>query len=246
MTNESQDIGQRFRSLAVRSVAEQMRAARRYAELLRRFGRGELSTQALQEEYLRFLREETTRYARNLATLNLNYYNALSELTRTYNDLFFEKVMGGAPGEDTKTAPPPAQPIEIELRGPLGEEAVRSFVLENKRAEAAEISFLVSDFLGPTGTTPFRPTLQFDPPRFLLRPGEERTVTLRLPLTRDLFGAGQSYTATVMVRGYENLELSLSVQPAAPPAPEAAPPSPTSSAGTASGPARARKSSPKP
>src|ERR671933_2303675 len=108
MTNEHQDLGQWLQQLASRSIAEQMRAAQRYNELAQRFGRGELLKPAVAEEYLRFLQGETTQYARNLAMLSLNYYNALIELGRSYNDCFYEQVLHMGPSGGAGVAPPGA------------------------------------------------------------------------------------------------------------------------------------------
>jgi hypothetical protein len=250
MANDFQDIGQWFQNLATRSIADQMRAAQRYAELLQRLGRGELFAQSVRDEYLRFVREETTEYARNLAALSLNYYQALDTLGRTYNDRFFDQVLGARPNERPQpavaeaTAPDTARhaavprQVELALHAPLGAVATRSFVLENKQAEPAEISFLVSDFVGPAGTEPFRAALQFEPSRFSIAPGEERSVTLRLDLPADQFAPGQRYTATVLVRGYDDLELMLHIW-VDPPAPSA------TETGESTAPAGATRNSPK-
>lgn len=72
-----------------------------------------------------------------------------------------------------------------------------------------EITFLISEFTGADGSPAFRPPLQLEPPRFTLRSGEERKVTLRLPLLPDLFLPGVRYNGVVVVRGYEDLVLAL-------------------------------------
>src|SRR5262249_50814797 len=77
--------------------------------------------------------------------------------------------------------------------------------------ERTEISFLISEFVGPPGTIPFRPPLQLKPPRFTLDPREEGVVTLTLPLLPELFTPGQRYTAKIVVGGYDHMELILTV-----------------------------------
>src|SRR5262249_36709420 len=226
MANDFQDIGQWYKDLVTRSMADQMRAVQRYTELLQRIGRGELFTANMPDEYVRFMRDEAVRYARNLATLSFSYYKTLDALGRAYNDRFFDQVLGMAPAPaapspvpapTARTAAP--RQVELALHAQLGDDATRSFVLENKRCEPVEISFLVSDFVGPSGAAPFRPALEFEPPRFSMMPGEERTVTLRLKLLDELFVPGQRYTAAVLVRGYDDLELALHVWPDAPATP---------------------------
>jgi hypothetical protein len=211
VSNHPQDIGQWIQELTTRSVAEQIRSLQRYTELVQRVARGELDEQAVREEYMRFAREETTRYTRNLATLSLSYYNALIDLSRAYNERFFDQVLSGVSNDAPSERRVPPQQVALALHGPVGQELMTSFVVENKRTEAAEISFVVSEFRGPGGTAPFRPPLHLRPPRFVLGPREERQVELRLPLLSEMFVPGQEYSATVVVRGYDDLELLLSV-----------------------------------
>lgn len=215
MNNDHEDLGRWIQEITSRSAGEQLRALQRYGDLLQRMARGELDEQAVREEYLRFTSEAAERYVRQLTTLSLSYYNALLELNRAFTDQFFNQVFGG-PAERERPAPPRRR-VEIELVAPLGETASASFVVENKRLETAEISFIVSEFAGPAGTSPFRPPLQIQPPRFMLGPREERVVTLSLPLVEGLFTPGERYTATVIVRGYDDLELGLLVEAEPPP-----------------------------
>src|SRR5690349_3374239 len=100
MSDDAQDIGKWVQELAARSIKEQMHALQRYQELIQRVARGELDEQKLREEYLRFAGEESARYARNLASLSLNYYGALIDLGRNYNDRLFDQILGnGSEGD---------------------------------------------------------------------------------------------------------------------------------------------------
>ena len=223
MANDLEDIGRKMQDLTARSLSAQVNAARRYTELIGRLGPGELITRAVGDDYVRFARDETARYVSNLATLSLDYYGSVIELGRAYNDRFFEQVLGNkaaasARGTDRVEEVPPRR-VELEIHAPLGQEAVRSFTLENRQAETVEVSFLVSDFEGPAGTAAFRVPLEFQPPRFTLDPGEARVVTMRLSLTPPRFNAGERYTTTVVVRGYDGLELVLGVCVDSPSAP---------------------------
>lgn len=238
MGDDPQDIGKWTQELTARSLAEQMRALQRYQELAQRVARGELSEQRLREEYLRFAQEESARYARNLAALSLNYYGALIDLSRGYNDRLFDQMLGNAASSDNNSKPPAAPPrrVEMELHAPAGQDAIGAFVIENKRSEPADISFIISEFAGAPGTATFRSPLQIQPARFSIGPFEERVVTLQLPLHAQMFTPGQRYRATVIVRGYDDLELGLTAwadpvadaiesvaQPSAEPATEARP-----------------------
>lgn len=222
MAKNLQELGQEFQDLASRSLKEQVRVAQRYTDLAQKAGRGDLLQKPAQDDYWRFVSEAPMQYVSNLASLHMNYYGALMDLGRTYHEKFLRQVAGeggagGAAPSATHAASVAASTrrVEIELRGAVGEEATRGFVLENKHSEAADIFFLVSDFVGPEGIPPFRADLEFQPARFTLRPGEERVITLRLQLNPALFVAGSRYTATAVVRGYDDLELGVSVFPAA-------------------------------
>ena len=217
MSENHEDMGQWIQDLTTRAVQEQMRSLQRYQDLMRRVMSGELDEQTIREEYMRFSREETVRYTRNLATLSLSYYNALADLNRTFNDRFFNQVLRTSSYQsESETAPPP-QKVETTLKATVGEVASSAFVIENKRTETAEISFVVSEFMGAADTTPFRPPLQIQPPRFTLAPNEEQAVRIQLPLLPELFSPGEMYSAVIVVRGYGDLELHLRVLPEAAP-----------------------------
>jgi hypothetical protein len=218
MKEEHQDLGKWIEDLIIGSVRDQAHAVERYSELALRVVRGELDERTVREEYIRFSRDETMRYLRDLATLSLSHYSALLKLGSSYQSRFFERVLDATTEEKAtvaRNAPP--QRIEIELRAPVGQDVSSSFVIENKRTERTEISFLISEFLGPRGIAPFRPPLQLKPPRFTLNPREESMVTLTLTLLPELFMPGQRYTAKIVVSGYDDVELNLTVLPEVPP-----------------------------
>jgi predicted flap endonuclease-1-like 5' DNA nuclease len=204
------DIRQWIQELLKRSATDQMQSMQRFSDLVQRAARGELNQNEIKDEYLSFARSETTRYVNDLTKLGLSFYNALLELNSNYNDRFFTHVAGNGtrPGEHTA-----AQRVEVALRGSVGADIVKSFVVENKLAETADISFLISEFVNVRSQHEhFRPPLQMEPPRFSLRPGEERVVTLRLPLLAQQFVPGQQYMGTVVVRGQQEMILALTVQ----------------------------------
>jgi predicted flap endonuclease-1-like 5' DNA nuclease len=226
MSNQPDDIRQWIQELISRSAADNMQNLKRFEEMLRRTLRGEGDPTALREEYLRFAQQESSRYINDLTRVGLSFYNTLLELNRHYNDRFFEHVLKeqrNAPGGAEKAAP---RVIPMALSGPLGGDASRSFVIENQRGEPAAVSFLVSEFTSQDGAASFRPPLQLSPARFSLKPGEERVVGLQIPLLKEFFVPGQVYEATVIVSGFEDLQLQLQVRADPPPAPaaEAAPP----------------------
>ena len=230
MSGEPPDFYTWIQDLTVRSVADQTRVLQRYNDLVQRVMRGELNDPQLREEYAHFAREESTRYASDLTRLSLSYYNALLELGRNYSDRFFDQLLRSrGPQAGAGNGGEPAvqrRQVSLELQGELGQEAAAAFVIENKRDTPAEISFQVSEFVDAAGGSSFRAPLQIQPAQLSLGPQAEAAVMLRLPLWRELFDAGHRYHATVVVRGYDELELILSVRvsPAEQNAPAASPP----------------------
>ncbi len=248
MSREPPDFYRWIQDLTARSVADQTRALQRYNELMQRVLRGELNDPQLREEYTRFAQEESARYASDLAQLSLNYYGALLELGRSYSDRFFDQMLHNrepraAAGDGAAAAVTPRQ-VTLELRGTAGQEAAAAFVIENKRDAPAEITFLASEFVDTAGGQPFRAPLQIQPVQLSLEPHGEAEVRLRLPLLRELFSPGHQYQATVVVRGYDELELILSVRvnPGDEPPPQASPLGASPAAGAeAEAPAPARR-----
>ena len=215
MTTTPFDFARWLQDLTARSVADQQRAAERYTELMQRVARGELSEQQVREEFLRFSGEASTRYASDLAQLSLSYYTALLDLGRAYNERFYDHVLRGHPHPTQSEYGPTASPrrqVQLDLRGILGQEATAGFVIENKHSAPAEISFVFSDFVDVAGGRPFRPLLQLDPASLTLGPDAEAEVRLRLPLVPEQFAAGHQYRTKIVVHGYDELVLVLSVK----------------------------------
>ena len=226
MSGEPPDFYKWIQDLTARSVADQTRVLQRYNELMQRVMRGDLNDPQLREEYSRFARDESARYASDLAQLSLSYYSALLELGRNYSDRFFDQMLHSrrpqpTDGDRGEAAVKPRQ-VMLELHGAAGQEAAAAFVIENKHSAPAEISFVVSEFVDAAGGSPFPAPLQLQPAQLSLGPQAEAEVKLRLPLLRELFEPGHHYRATVVVRGYDELELILSVR--LNPDDEAAPP----------------------
>lgn len=213
MNDQTDDIRQFIQELISRSATDNMQNLQRFGDMLRRMSRGNVDQETIREEFLEFARDESERYVRDLTRVGLNFYNTLLELNRHYNDRFFSQVFEENYRYRDVPDAEPARPrtVQMELHGPLGEEAVRSFVIENKQNEPVSVSFLVSEFTDKANTISFRPPLQLYPARFILRPGEEHVVNLQIPLLKEFFLPGQRYSATVVVSGYDDLVLDLSV-----------------------------------
>lgn len=229
MSQEPEELSKWIQELVNRSSRQQIQALQRLSGLLQRVTSGELDQATVREEYTRFMREESASFVEDLTRLGLSFQTALLELNRKYSDRFFDQVLGSATrgrytphgfGEaepsETNGHPPMPREIGIVLTGVAGEELVKSFVIENKRADEETVTFLVSEFADEVSGEAFRPPLQIQPPRLALRPGEERVVSIRLPLLTELFKPGRIYNATVLARGHADVVLALRVEISSP------------------------------
>jgi predicted flap endonuclease-1-like 5' DNA nuclease len=213
MSEQPEDVRQWIQELITRSASDKLQNLQRFEELLRRLSRGEIEHTNLREEYLRFAQQESNRYINDLTRVGLSFYNTLLELNRQYNERFFEYVYKDQHLSPDETGGKRREPkvIAMDLHGPLGGVAGRSFVIENQRAESVSVSFMVSAFESEDGATSFRPPLQLEPSRFSMRPGEEHLVAIKISLLEKLFEVGSVYTAVVVVSGFEDLHLRLRV-----------------------------------
>ncbi len=194
--------------------------------------------------YKNFVRESVPLYFKQLAELGLGFLHAFVNLNERLNATLFDQLTGAAPSAADPGAPPatrddgevaaagavPPARLDLRLAGRVGDTVTANVLIENKRPDEVEVSFLISEFFGPTGTEPFRPPLLLDPPQFRLRPGEAQAVALRLPLLSELFSAGERYQSLVLVRGPDERQLHIEVEieaaPAQPATAEIADPAP--------------------
>lgn len=209
------EVTRAFEALAARALANQSHAALRYRELLQQVARGEIDAVTVRAEYERLVGQQVAQLAKELTTLGVNYYQSMLELSRLYTDQLFDDLVGSARGRAAhdggeQDIAQSSAAIELRLRGRAGEQVTGGFVIENKRADPADVVFLVSDFTDGVGGT-FRVPLEWDPPRLMLDAHQEHPVTMSLALDPAFFTAGHQYRAEVIVRGNDDLELRLVV-----------------------------------
>jgi hypothetical protein len=214
---EQSELTRLLEELSARSLADQARAAERYRALLEQLAFGGVDVVTLRAEYERLVNEQSARLAHDLMTLGVNYYRAVLDLNRASVERLFDDLLNGVreqhvTGNGTAAPPPAPAPtvVELRLRGQPGDVVEAGLAIENKRAEPADVVFLVSDFADDTGQ-PFRASLAIDPPRLHIPPASESPVQLRLELDPAQFFAGHEYLAQVLVRGTDELELRLVV-----------------------------------
>jgi hypothetical protein len=215
------NVGQRLSELTARSLADQARSIERLHEVLQKIARSEMPQSLLLHGYKNFVRESVPLYFKKVADLGLSFLQSLVSLNEGLNAGLFEHLLGPASQVDpTSASETPAETsggtatrprLSLQLQGKLGETVTAGVLIENKRREPAEVSFLISEFYGPQGTDPFRPPLLFDPSQFRLEPGQELPVRLRLPLLPELFVSGLTYETVILVRGPDEQEIHLRV-----------------------------------
>jgi hypothetical protein len=211
MDTGPQDFRKWIQDLAARTSMEWLHAAQRYSAFGQRVASGELDQRQLRDESIRFARDETDYFIRNLTSLSLSYYNSLIELGRTFNPPLFDQALAAAPTARSVVAATTLPRVQLALRGVVGQDAIGSFVVNNQHSEPDEVSFVVSEFTGEIGAAAFRPPLALQPPRFTLGPHEQRNVALKLPLLKDLFAPQQHYTAAIKVQRRDPFEIGVDV-----------------------------------
>lgn len=151
-------------------------------------------------------------WPRRLADLNVRYFEEILKGTQSLTDEWLdavERVMPTRPSDRDARVDGPRR-VPISLHAKVGESAKGSISLRNKERAETEISFLVSDLTSSDGVS-IRPNITVVPDRFLLGPLEERAVVIEVALEPDLFPPGKQFRGAVAVRGYDNLELALTV-----------------------------------
>jgi hypothetical protein len=198
-------------------MAEQnQRGAAGYHLLMEKIGRGELSATAVQDYARRFSQEHGADYARDAAELNFGFFDGMLRLNQRYHDDLFSRLTYG--GNGAHTAEVPAEPVYVEISGPVGSIVSTSLVIENTTGERSDVTCAVSQFRSVDGAGPaFDAPVEVEPAGFSLRADEDRTVTIRLQLRADLFAAGRACAATLMVRRQADQDtlVFLLVKPAA-------------------------------
>lgn len=164
-------------------------------------------------------------WPRRWADLNVRYYEEVLAGTQALTDQWFEAVERVTPDrrrdrrrharheghEGQVHDSDERRRVPMSLHAAVGDTARGSVSLHNHDRTDTEISFLVSDFTSADGES-IRPTVAIRPERFVLGPLQERVVVIEVTLDPELFPPGVTFHATVAVRGYDDLELALTVR----------------------------------
>jgi hypothetical protein len=140
---------------------------------------------------------------RGLIKEHLDFYDLLLNQTLAFNQRLTERLNGlGAP------AHAPDSVVTMSLAAPPDSLVRSPFRLENNRSTAISIGFEVTPFVSESGHSIVSAEVAFDPPSLELKPGQEARIELVLAVTRE-FVPGNTYLATVTVKGLEATQLLL-------------------------------------
>src|SRR3954451_13244486 len=102
--------------LTARSLAEQVRTAQRYRDLLQQVANGDLDVTALRAEHDRLVADHQAQLMRDITELGVRYYESILDLNRSYVDRLFDQLYAAAGRAQDPGSPPAAQPSAVELR----------------------------------------------------------------------------------------------------------------------------------
>lgn len=181
--------------------------------------------------YRQAVADLTVRYHASLAELGVDYSRRFyEEVLAKYSSGDGDRQNGAGPSWSFNTtvgrgdgeppvAPPTAAPtgdgqrtkrVALELHAPAGAVASGAFSLENRRDEPADVSFEVSSWTASDGRVVDVPVV-LSPAELQIAPRASADVTIAVRLLPDVFAPDQLYTTSVVVKGYDGLELLLTV-----------------------------------
>ena len=247
-TEPPQDLRRLVHSTANRMLEESLRNLRQHNEVRRLIARGDLTDLELNAAYHDYERQAGAFYRQAVADLTVRYHASLAELGVDYSRRFYDEILtkyadgvegrpaGAGPGwsfttsagGQDATASSRATSVDgqrpkrvaLELHAPSGAVASGAFTLENRRDEPAEVSFEVSRWTASDGSLVEVPVV-LSPPELQIAPRASADVTIAVRLVPDVFALDQLYTTSIVVKGYDGLELVLTVWAEPAPAPVA-------------------------
>ena len=200
--NDLHDWTQLSQTFSSHVLDQSSRTLMRYQHLLRKIASGELSTVAVQEYAREFSKGRNTEYAYKVAAANTQFFEGLLRLNQHIIDDLF-KYLDPTPEPNHASRPDRSlETLSMELVGSSGSTVSASLMVENKQSGACDVSCAVSEFRSSDGLgLGFRAPVAIEPYDLRLLPEETRTISIRLVLDPSLFALGQSYVATLIVKG---------------------------------------------
>lgn len=216
------DLTNWFQTLAKYATEQSARGMARHQQLVERVAAGEITPEQMQEQGRRYLESHAPQFLGEVMDLGLTFVSSLQRSSTNLTEGLYDHVLGPETGEP----PAPEPPLVVDLRGPSGSVVTAEIVVENTRAETAEVVCRVSEFTARGGGSSFASGAEAVPARFTVAPGESRDVTLSLPLDRASFTPGTDYFAILRIAGAGEHEMVVQLiahpEPQEPPRPAAA------------------------
>lgn len=197
------DLTNWFQTLAKYAAEQSARGVARHQQLVERVASGEITPAQMQEQSRRYLESHAAEFVGEVMDLGLTFVGRLQQSSTNLSDGLYDRVLGSEGGESS----PPEPPLVLDLRGASGSVVTREIVVENTRAEAADVACRVSEFTQRAGGPSFATGAAVVPSRFTLAAGQSRDVTLSLPLERDSFAPGVDYFAILRISGAGEREM---------------------------------------
>lgn len=198
------DLPTWFQALSAYASEQSARGLARHQMLVERVSAGQIPAAQVQEHGRRYLETHAPGLLADVMDLGLGFVGRLQQSSSTFTDGLYDRVLGP---DDRGSAAAPEPPVCVDLRGPSGSVASADMVVENTRAEPAEVVCRTSEFAARAFGRRVRAALAVEPSRFTLAPGEQREVRLDLPLDPALFAPGADYVATLQIAGAGEREL---------------------------------------
>jgi hypothetical protein len=197
------DLPAWFQALSTYAGEQSARAVARHQMLVERVSAGQIPAARVQEHGRRYLETHAPAFLGEVMDLGLAFVGRLQQSSSSFTEGLYDRVLGP---DDARPAEP-EPPVCVDLRAPEGSVASAVIVVENSRAEAAEVVCRTSEFAARAFGRRVRAALVVEPARFTLAPGEQREVHLQLTLDPSLFAPGADYVASLQIAGAGDREL---------------------------------------
>ena len=194
----SADVMEWFQALSTYATQQSSQAIARHQRLVDAVAKGEIPPAQMQEQGRRFLETHAPDLLNEVMQLGLGFVGRLQQSSATLTDGLYDRVLGK---EAQAASAVPDPPVYMDLTGPAGTVADASLVIENTRAEPAAVTCRVSEFAARAFGRRFRAPVEISPAQVTLEPGEQREITVRLPLDAAMFAPGADYVATLQITG---------------------------------------------
>jgi hypothetical protein len=195
------DITNWFQTLAAYAAEQSARGIARQQQLVERIASGEITPERMQEQGRRYLQAHAPNFIGEVVELGLGFVSRMQRSSGSFTEGLYERLLG--PEDDAA----PEAALVVDLRGVAGSVARAEILVENTRAEGAEIVCGVSEFVSRTRDRASVSGAEVRPARFTLAAGETRDVTVSLALDRTLVAPDVDYFGILRIAGAGDREM---------------------------------------